>query len=293
MFLGCASKIKKVKVEQPAVDQQVVNYKGVKRRIAIAKFEDKSGYGKNLFGVIDDIGTQSSDILASHLIKTGEFIILERENIDALNKENALQNESAAYMNANALIFGSVTEFGTKTEYEDHGLSKSKVQTAHAKVTVRLVDPKTGVAFYSEFGEARAQKEVSQVLGFGSSAGYDATLTDKALNGSIVKLVGNILSNLRNRPWTTSVLDVQEGNVFIGAGKKSGLTIGDILIVKAPGKRIKNKKTGAYIELPGKEVGTIKVISQFGDTDVNEGSICSIIFNTGIKAEHNVELANN
>ncbi|MBF0433546.1 MAG: curli production assembly protein CsgG [Fibrobacteria bacterium] len=297
--MSCSSQVRQVKVNAPPPPSQtsseptISEFNGIKHRIAIAEFVDKSGYGSNLFGTIDDLGGQASDILNSHLIKTGEFIILERSKLGALKDENQLQSKENSFLGVTALIFGSVTEFGTKTEVQDAGISKSKVQTAHAKVTIRMVDPKTGVAFYSEFGEANAEKTVSQVFGFGSKAGYDATLTDKALNGAVTKLVGNILNTLRSRPWSAPILDIQGPQIFIGAGKRSGIKVGQVLQVLAPGKKIKNPSTGAMVELPGTIAGKIKVVSQFGTNEWDEGSVCSILEGTGFQNTYRVELKEN
>lgn len=280
LLIGCAGSVQEREVES-SPQQAIVNYSGLKHRLAVTKFEDKTGYGTNLFGTIDDLGSQASDILSSHLIKTGEFIVLERENISALEQENQMQGKSSQFAGVSALIFGAVTEFGTKTEWEDYGLSKTKVQTAHAKVTIRLVNPETGVAFYSEFGEANAKNETSQTLGFGGKSGYDATLTDKALNGAISKLIGNILNNLRSLPWKSAVLDVQNNQVIVGAGKGSGIHVGDVLEVQRPGNTVENPTTGGMIALPGTPIAKIKVVSQFGNSIMEEGSICSVISAAG------------
>ena len=279
-FGGCASQVRQVPVGQitPFVAPLTETQKpGLKHRIAIASFQDKTGYGSNLFGAIDDLGTQASDILASQLVKTGEFVVLEREKIGNLKTENELQGKESSFAGCTALILGAVTEFGTKTENQDAGFSKTKTQTAHAKVTIRMVDPTTGQAFFSEFGEADARNETNQVLGFGSSAGYDATLTDKALNGALTKLVGNILINLRSRQWKAPILEIDSGQVFIGAGASSGIKVGQVLISMKPGKKVKNPSTGVLMELPGVQSGRLKVLSLFGENDLNEGAICSII----------------
>jgi curli biogenesis system outer membrane secretion channel CsgG len=294
---GCASQVREVAppAEAPAPDANLgpALASGPKHRIAIASFEDKSGYGSNLFGTIDDLGKQASDILASHLIKSGQFIVLEREKLGDLKNENQLQGKEGGFVGVTALIFGSVTEFGTKTEMMDKGLSKSKLQTAHAKVTIRLVDPATGQAFYAEFGEADANKESDQVLGFGASSGYDATLTDKALNGAIAKLTGNVLKTLKGRPWQAPILDIQDGQVFVGAGSRANLKVGQTLVVVKPGKKVKNSATGALVELPGTRTAKLKVVSQFGESDVSEGSVCSIIEGKDIQKEYHVILEGN
>lgn len=279
LFSGCASELREKAVQPtapPVVSPQEALKPGLKHRIAIAKFEDKTGSSNNLFGSINDAGGMASDALSSHLVKTGEFVVLERQNLKDLDSENKLQGKEAQYVGVTALVFGSVTELGNKTEWQDGGLSKTKVQTAHAKVTIRMVDPRTGQAFFSEFGEADAKNEASQTLGFGGKAGYDATLTDKAVNGAIVKLIGNMLNSLRALPWRAPILDIQDGNVVVGAGKSSGIKVGDKLQLYKPGKQIKNTATGANLELPGKVVGNLKVAQLFGGDILSEGAICSV-----------------
>ncbi len=280
---GCSSELRQKSVQAtppPEVSIAESAKPGLKHRIAVSKFEDKTGSQNNLFGSVNNVGGQAADALASHLIKTGEFVVLERQNMKELESENALQGHESQFAGVSALIFGAVTELGNKTEWVDAGLSKSKVQTAHAKVTIRLVNPKTGQAFYSEFGEADAKNESSQTLGFGGKSDYDATLTDKAVNAAIAKLVGNIMNSLHALPWKASILDVQDGTVMIGAGKNSGVKVGDVLQIYKPGKQVKNKATGAMIELPGKFIGKVKVASLFGTDILSEGAACTLLNST-------------
>jgi hypothetical protein len=214
--------------------------------------------------------------LAADLIQTGEFVVIERQQMASLESEAKLQGQQPQFTSVTALAFGAVTEFGTKTEWQDQGLTKTKVQTAHAKVSIRLVDPATGVAFYSEFGQADATNEASQTLGFGSKSGYDATLTDRALNGAISKLVGNILNSLRQIPWHAPVLDVQPGVVALGAGKSSNVKVGTVVSLYKPGRKVLNKATNTTIELPGTVVGKAKVTALFGE-GIAEGSMADIV----------------
>jgi curli biogenesis system outer membrane secretion channel CsgG len=269
---------------------------GPKRRVAIASFTDKTGYGSNLFGRADDLGKQAADMLASHLIKTGQFILLERENLGALLDEQKLQGATPeelgqGFIGVNALIFGAVTEFGVKTTGSEGVFSKSRVQTAHCKVTVRLVDPRTGQAWYSAFGEANAENEINEVMGFGGRASYDATLADKALNAAIVKLLGNVINELGNQPWRGAILDLQEGQVFVNAGARIGLRVGDILVAERPGKLVRNPQTGGMVQLPGREVARLRVDSQFGSSELDEGSVCSLVQGGPVEKADVIKLA--
>ena len=62
--------------------------------------------------------------------------------------------------------------------------------------------------------------------------------------------------------------------------KQTGLKTGDVLQLYKPGKQVKNKATGAMVELPGKVVGKIKVASLFGNDILTEGAVCSLVQST-------------
>lgn len=276
LLASCSSQIKQVAPQELVQKQTPKVVPGLKHRVGIAVFEDKTGYGNNLFGQINDLGSQAADILSSHVIQSGQVVLLERQNLGAIKSEQDLQGATQGVASVSALIFGAVTEFGTKTEWVDAGLSKTKKQVAHAKVTLRMVDPKTGLAFYSEFGEANATNESTATLGFGGKASHDATLGDRALNGAIVKLVGNMLKTLNDKPWTAPIVDVEQG-VIVGAGKLAGLKQGDVLSVYAEGRKVKNPSTGVMMSIPGAKAGEIQVDVLFGETAVDEGAICSTV----------------
>jgi len=70
---------------------------------------------------------------------------------------------------------------GRSTTGKSGFLSGTKVQTAHAKVEIRLVDVRTGYVFFTASGAGDASTESGEVAGFGSKADYDATLNDRAI----------------------------------------------------------------------------------------------------------------
>lgn len=296
-FVACGAGPRVERVEAaPSFDYSPYAVPGPKRRVAIAAFTDKTGYGSNLFGRADDLGSQAADILASHLINSGEFIVLEREKLGALTDEQALQGASAEqlgkdFIGVDSLIFGAVTEFGVKTTGSEGVFHKSRVQTAHCKVTVRLVDPNTGHAFYSGFGEANAESEINEVMGFGGRASYDASLADKALNAAIVKLLGNTINTLGSQEWSGQVIAEQDGLFVVNAGALIGLRVGDVLTVIRPGALVKNPASGARVRLPGKEIARLRVLSQFGRSELDEGSMCELLSGGDVRASDIIKLA--
>ena len=78
---------------------------------------------------------------------------------------------------------------------------KTRTQTAYAKVSLTVVDVGTSQAVYSVQGAGEFNLENGQVLGFGSQASYDATLTDKVLNLAMIDVVNKLVDGLQAGQW--------------------------------------------------------------------------------------------
>jgi curli biogenesis system outer membrane secretion channel CsgG len=249
----------------------------LKRKVAVARFTNETKYGQSFFLDKDRdwIGKQAMDILSARLGATEKFILLERVDIEKINKELKLGNLSSLKIPADYLIIGSVSEFGRKTTGDVGIFSRTKRQTAYAKVNIRLIDVYSSQIIYSEEGEGEAFSEAGEVFGVGGRAGYDSTLNDKAISAAISKLVSNIVGNLLEKPWRSYILSYQEGMYIIAGGKSQGIREGDMFGVYQRGKRVLNPQTNMMIELPSKLTGIIKVNSSIGTDPINEVSTCS------------------
>lgn len=252
--------------------------KRFKRKVAIARFTNESNYGRALMTDqdYDRIGKQASDMLSSRLVKSGKFIVFERTDLNKVKREQAITGD-AGLIGVDSLIIGSVTEFGRSIGGKSGFMSSTKVQTARAKVDIRLVDVKTGQAFFSASGTGEASTESGEIAGFGSRADYDATLNDRAIAAAISDVIDRLVSSLDERPWRTDILEIKGNQVFISGGQRQGLKPGDSLRVMSRGEAIKSRQSGFMINLPASGVATIRVLSLFGDTENNEGSVAEVI----------------
>jgi curli biogenesis system outer membrane secretion channel CsgG len=174
--------------------------------IAISRFTNESVYGSGLFTDQsgDRIGKQAADLLSRHLMAAQRFNVMERQDIGKLKDEAALMGQSENEFKHNikkvdALIMGSVAELGRETTGGSWLIGKEKTQRARARVVIRLVDPKTGEAFFSQEGSGEATMSASSTLGFGGAAGFDSTLEGKAIDAAIVNMINNIVSTLDSR----------------------------------------------------------------------------------------------
>ena len=193
-------------------------------------------------------------MLMARLVDTGQFMVFERGDIDAVKGEAGFATGPAQLAGADALIIGSVTQFGRQTEGKTGFLSSTLRQTASATVEIRLVDAKTGLAFFSTSGSGKASAEASEVAGFGSRAAYDSSLNDRAIAAAISDLTTNVVQKLTERPWTTDILDVSGVQVMISGGAKQGIKIGDEFVVEEKGKTVISGQSGLPITLPGTQI---------------------------------------
>jgi curli biogenesis system outer membrane secretion channel CsgG len=252
----------------------------LKRRIAIGRFSNATQYGRALLlpGEKDPLADQAADMLAARLVDTGQFIVLERRDLDAVKSEQGLSGEGAT-VGADTVLVGSVTQFGRKNEGKVGFLNSQARQIASATVEIRLVDVRTGQAFFSTTGSGSATVEASEVAGFGSRTTYDSTLNDKAISAAISDLMTNLMQRLQQRPWSTDILGVSGARVMISGGSGEGLRVGDRLTVARRGKVVTSRQNGLPIELPAEPVASIQITGFFGEGDA-EGSQAQVVSGT-------------
>lgn len=286
-FAGCATvSPPPVATESPAPQAQQARAqeraaapeaKRYKLKVAIARFTNETNYGRSLLNDadLDRIGKQASDMLASRLIQSGQFVVLERTDLNKVFREQDLTG-AGNLVGADTLIIGSVTEFGRSVSGKSGFLSSTKVQTAKAKVDIRLVDARTGHAYFSAIGAGEASTESGEIAGFGSRATYDATLNDRAIAAAISDVIDGLVSKLSDRKWKSDILEVREGLVYISGGKHQGLKVGDALAAMEAGETVKSRQTGFDVTLPARQVASLKVVQLFGENETNEGAVCEV-----------------
>jgi curli biogenesis system outer membrane secretion channel CsgG len=260
--------------QQAAINAPMKIYK---RKVAVGRFSNESTYGRGLLldTDLDPLGKQASDILATMLQNSNRFLIFERPDLEKIEREQKLTGDGRL-VGVDALILGSITEFGRATEGKSGFLSSTKRQVVRAVVNLRLVEVSTGRVFFAADGVGEAITETGEIAGFGSKAAYDATLNEKAITAAIGEVLDEVIGQLEARPWRTYLLDQDGDLVYVSGGYRQGLKVGDELVVMRAGKTVISKQTGLPIELPGTEVARLRVTSQFGDNEVNEGSVCTV-----------------
>lgn len=265
---------RKTEVTAPVTTVPVSEGKFIKRKVAIGRFTNETQYAKGIFydKANDPMGKQALDILSAKLAASGKFLLLERSDLATLLDEAKKGEGSLSTIGADYMIIGSITEFGRKNTGKSGVFTNTNVQTVEATVAIRLVDVSTGLIIYSDEGKGQAELTSKTTFGVGGKAGYDATLSDKAISEAIGQLVENIINKCTDKPWRTYFLTYDADGKLVAGGASQGVKVGDTFAVKTKGKKVKNPQTGVLIELPGKQIGTVTVTMTAGDTPETEFS---------------------
>jgi curli biogenesis system outer membrane secretion channel CsgG len=253
----------------PAQAEPIVS-KGPKKRVTVVKFQDKSAYGRGR------LGSAIQDILTTELARSGQFIMVTRQDLDLLLDEQDLAKsgtikagtgaKSGEVLGVNAIVTGVVSQFGVKQKSATYLVGASKTQTAEATVDVRVVDATTGRIIHAESGTGVHETSSTEVLGVGGRTGYDETMEGKAFRAAVSKFIDNLIAKMASMEWTGKVASVEGGEVTVNAGRKTGLVVGDRLRVYGEGREVIDPDTKISLgRRPGAEKGEIEIVDFFGE----------------------------
>jgi len=270
-----------------------------KKRIAVSRFSDGAAYHGSGAGI--------ADMLATALVKSGKFLVVERKDLEKVLDEQKLgasgiiTAETAPAMGkvlgVDMIVVGSVSELGTKKRdvggglgIFDAGVSK---KTARAAVDIRLVNTTTGEIIAAETEEGTASSLGLGVryddINFSDQSAWDDTDLGQAAREAIDGCVELITEKMDAIPWSGRILKVNtDGTVLMKPGSEGSVTTGMELDVYQAGEEIKDPDTGLSMGSEETKVARLKVLS-----DMLNGKACKakVVSGQGIKVGDIVRMA--
>lgn len=187
-------------------------------------------------------------------------------------------------------LFGKILKVDVKSGGGDEeGLFRKKRYSILVTVSAELFDTAAGrrvagTEFSDEYHESR-----SEVFGVTDSQGIP-DLNERvgqmlpALADKIVAWSSSLAPKLS---WYGRVLRIDGGRIYISAGRRTGLMVGDVLKVLESPKDILDSQTGQLMgQAPGRMKGTVKVVQYFG----SDGAMAILQSGGGIFPDDRVEL---
>ncbi|MBF0118197.1 MAG: hypothetical protein HQK79_05125 [Desulfobacterales bacterium] len=263
-----------------------------KDRIAVVDFENKSQHGGW------ELGGGAADMLSTELVKTGKFSVMERQQLEALLKEQNLGSSGAVdpataakigkLIGVAYIITGAVTEYGQSEVGGGGGGVNVKKKGYHATVDIRMVNVTTGEIVFAD-SASHSQGSLSiNVFGYGGGENYDEKKATEVMREAIKKLAAKITSAPMQTQASSGsagstsassseilIADIEGSSVTLNNGKNAGLKSGQQIGVFRQGKVIKDPKTGAVIKVKYDKIGVIqltKVDDSYAEAKVISGS---------------------
>ncbi len=208
LVAGCATESSRsVQVEK--VQSAATAYTGARLPVSVGKFDNRSSFMRGVFSDgTDRLGSQAKTTLVAHLQQSQRFSVLDRENMAETSQEAKLQGTSQTLRGAAFVVTGDISEFGRK-EVGDQQLfgllGRGKSQVAYAKITLNVVSSLTSEVVFSARGAGEYELSNREVLGFGGTAGYDATLNGKVLDLAMREAVNNLVTGKDAGQWGAEV----------------------------------------------------------------------------------------
>ncbi|HGO8357744.1 TPA: CsgG/HfaB family protein [Neisseria meningitidis] len=201
---GCTTESSR-SLEVEKVASYNTQYHGVRTPISVGTFDNRSSFQKGIFSDGEDrLGSQAKTILVTHLQQTNRFNVLNRTNLNALKQESGISGKAHNLKGADYVVTGDVTEFGRR-DVGDHQLfgilGRGKSQIAYAKVALNIVNVNTSEIVYSAQGAGEYALSNREIIGFGGTSGYDATLNGKVLDLAIREAVNSLVQAVDNGAW--------------------------------------------------------------------------------------------
>lgn len=201
---GCATESSRTLVVAK-VESASAPYRGARASISVGKFDNRSSFMRGIFtDGVDQLGAQAKSTLVAHLQQSQRFSVLDRENLAEGKQEAQFQARQQTIRGADYLVTGAISEFGRKDvgDRQLFGLlGRGKTQIAYAKVTLNIVNSLTSEVVYSARGAGEYELSNREVIGFGGTAGYDATLNGKVLDLAMREAVNNLVSGIDTGQW--------------------------------------------------------------------------------------------
>ena len=203
---GCATESSR-SVEVAKVQSAAAPFRGTRVPVSVGKFDNRSGFMRGIFtDGVDRLGSQAKTTLIAHLQQSQRFSVLDRDNLAETKQEAQFKSQNQSIHGADFVVTGDISEFGRK-EVGDRQLfgilGRGKTQVAYAKVTLNIVNSISSEVVFSARGAGEYELSNREVVGFGGTSGYDATLNGKVLDLAMREAVNNLVNALDGGLWST------------------------------------------------------------------------------------------
>jgi curli biogenesis system outer membrane secretion channel CsgG len=293
---------------------------GRKKRVAVFDFDYATVKTNSaaLFGTDIDIGRGIADLLVKNLVTDGTYSVIERKALDKILAEQNFSNSDRAnpasaakigkILGLDAIIVGSITEFGNETKNTKIGGGGGgfggfgvggfghKDSKANVMLDARLVDIDSAEILGVAEGKGQSKRSSTSLLGGGGnwhgfgggaadfgSSDFQQTIIGEAVKAATDQMTAGVIAaapKLQARVIKVEgvLAAVDGGQIVLNIGAKTGIKVGDHMSVERVTSTIKDPATGAVLRKMTTKLGELEV------TDVDDiSAVCKPVSGSGFK----------
>lgn len=228
-----------------------------------------------------DFALGLTEMLTTELVKTGQFIVLERKAFTDVTAEQDLVGagrvstetgaKSGSIIGAQAMIRCAVTEYSYSQSGSSGALKMlpglnlgASVVRANVGIDVRIYDAKTSQVLVSTVARGSATSAGADVKYAdqkfeGGLASFIQTPLGRASRAAIQDAVRFIVARLSNAPWEARVVRADAGLVYLNVGDESGISVGTTFGIYRPAEPLIDPASGVDLGTPDRQIGVVRI----------------------------------
>jgi len=242
----------------------------IKKKVALLKLFNESPFGK------EDLAITATEELRREISRTRDFVVdpeagalfgSSKEIYSGGGLKLAQLSRKAKLSGVNLVIFGRITHARVRQKADEIGFVRKTKSYAESFVEIRVfdvvsnkeifVDKMDGNIYDSSFKFFMSQRD--------ANIDYRRGLLRYSVKVAVRRFVPKLAKLGAKLDWTGRVARIIGSKVYVNAGRRSGLNVGDILKIMTEGQEIYDPESGALLGVSkGQVKGTLEVIDYFG-----------------------------
>lgn len=245
-------------------------YNPIRKKVALLPFYNESPFGK------EDLAITATEEFRTELARMRDYVIdPEGQALFGTSKEIyagggiklAQMTRKAKLSGINLVVYGRITHARVRQKSDEIGFVRKTKSYAETVVEIRVFDIHANKEIFSEKMDGNINDATHKFFMSERDAtiNYRRNLLRYSVRIAVRRFLPKINQLGSKLDWTGRVAKIIGSKIYVNAGRKSGISVGDILKVMTEGAEIYDPESGALIGVSKGEVkGTLEIIDYFG-----------------------------
>lgn len=242
----------------------------IKKKVALLKLFNESPFGK------EDLAITATEELRREISRTRDFVVdpeasalfgNSKEIYSGGGMKLAQLSSKAKYSGVNLVIFGRIKQARVRQKADEIGFVRKTKSYAESIVEIRVFDVANNKEIFSEQMDGNIHDSNFRFFMSDRDAhiDYRRGLLRYSVKVAIRRFIPRLAKLGAKVDWIGRVARIIGSKVYVNAGRRSGLNVGDILKVMTEGEEIFDPESGALLGVSkGRVKGTLEIIDYFG-----------------------------